>query len=81
VIRRSTPLPKTPEPIDVGLRHDMPLVNWDVEVSFSDGTATVLRVQARNPVGATRLSCYSPEREWPAERLLSVRALRVRRAS
>ena len=68
-----------PPPQPVYLRHDLPLANWDVVVSFADGTSEVLKVQARDPMSAMRLAAMSPSREWPAEKLLSVMRMRARR--
>lgn len=69
-----------PPPQPVYLRHDLALRNWDVVVSFDDGTAEVLKVQARDPMSAMRLAAMTPSREWPADKLLSVVRMRARRA-
>lgn len=60
-------------------RHDLPLANWDVRVIFEDGTDEVLLVHARDPISAVRTASYTTEREWSAERLLSVRRISVKR--
>lgn len=59
----------------VSLRHDMPLKFFDVVVTFEDGSQEILPVQARDPLSAIRLSSYTPERTWPAEKLGSIASI------
>src|SRR5580693_6159752 len=66
----------SPTPVQ---RHDLPLANWDVEIVFEDGSREVLYMHARDPIGAVRTASYTTEREWPAERLLGVRSINIRR--
>ena len=84
---RLSPLPQRGG-TDYHLRHDLPLQNYDVMVCFTNeyraatGTAfQVLKVQARNPLGAIRLAGYTPDREWPPEMLLAINRVDIKKTS
>ncbi len=62
------------------MRHDLPLANYDIIVTFKDQTQEVLKVQARDPLSAIRLASTSPCREWEASRLLAINSIHWRRS-
>lgn len=80
MIRRASPGgAKTTESAHINF--DLQLRSWDVYLTFADGTTEVLKVQARCPLSAVRLSSYTPERDWSAEKRLSVTGIEVVRVS
>lgn len=56
----------------VSLRHDMPSRNFDLKVTFTDGTTTILRARARDVLSAIAVASVTPGRTWPPDRLTSI---------
>ncbi len=78
MIRRAPPAGSKVEP--AAINFDLPLRNWNVEVILDDGTIEVLKVVARCPLSAVRLSSYTSEK-WLVAKRLAVVGINVVKAS
>lgn len=53
----------------VTLRHEMPLRNFDITITFEDGSSEVLHAQARDILTAISVVSVRPSRAWAPARL------------
>ena len=56
-------------------RPDLPLRNFDVTVTFEDGTSEVIKTSSRDILSAIQTGSVVARRDWSAERLTSIASI------
>lgn len=56
----------------VSCRHEMPMRNFDITITLSDGSSEILRAQARDILSALATAGSLPTRAWSPDRLAAI---------